>query len=426
MSLPSVQRQARRVHPGRAFALASAALAVGLVLAGCGCSKPVDRWPDGALLLADTGALRQLLGRLSRSERGRNAEVDPDGEGGLDGTPLSRHAAALSASLPGCPLVEGRATTGRIAELWDHLQCRDTESVFAPLRRARGDRDVALVVPYAATHAIVTLAVFDGGDVALEVRLPEEAALGLAGLAVPGARPPGTPALSDGDSLVHVRIRPANGLDLASLVPDGSQGAQLFRLKSTLFSGLVLDGVWEAAVYVPEPGRPMPRAALALGFSRRGPAVSAMESFIADLQTTWPVQRTPFRVGVRDAATEATGAGADGQSVAEGACLLDLNVLPDLAPCYVATDRSLIVGWNPGSVRKALDGGARELAGLGDASGAVVRLHRFPEADRILSDATGESHFLPRSYPWQRVVARGGPKDSGYRVRVQFESRPST
>ncbi len=97
--------------------------------------------------------------------------------------------------------------------------------------------------------------------------------------------------------------------------------------------------------------------------------------------------------------------------------------MPDLAPCYVATERALVVGWNPASLHKALDGARPELEDLGDTGGAVVHLERFAEADRILSSALPvDLASPPRGYPWRRVVVTGGPVESSVRLRLRFET----
>ena len=127
---------------------------------------------------------------------------------------------------------------------------------------------------------------------------------------------------------------------------------------------------------------------------------------VGNLQESWPVARTFFRL-----------------AEAEGACLLDLAIMPGLAPCYVATERALIVGWNPASLRKALDGRSGERDGLGDFSGAIIHLDRFGDADRILSSALS-TEMRPHStqYPWKRITAKGAPESSGFRLRLRFES----
>ena len=96
-----------------------------------------------------------------------------------------------------------------------------------------------------------------------------EAVRGAHALLLPGDESPGPDVLSGSQRLFHARARPEGGLDFASLVPEGSQADRMFLLKSELFAGAVLDGTWEAAIYLPEDGEPTPRAALALGFTHR-------------------------------------------------------------------------------------------------------------------------------------------------------------
>jgi hypothetical protein len=135
-----------------------------------------------------------------------------------------------------------------------------------------------------------------------------------------------------------------------------------------------------------------------------------MEDFIGNLQESWPVARTFFRLGDAD-----------------GACLLDLAIMPGLAPCYVATDRALIIGWNAASLRKALDGHSGERDGLGDANRAIIYLDRFADADRILSASLQtEAAPQPTQYPWSRITAKATPDASGYRLRFRFESERGT
>ena len=108
------------------------------------------------------------------------------------------------------------------------------------------------------------------------------------------------------------------------------------------------------------------------------------------------MHRTPFVVGD-----------------APGACLLDLTVLPELAPCYVATQRALVFGWNPASLRRALR--ATPPAALGEASSLHVELARFPEADSVLAGASGRE---PREYPWRALRADGRQENGRYVFRI--------
>ena len=375
------------------------ATALGLVAAawiatGCGEIDAMERWPSGAALLGNTRSLERLLELVAQ----------------LEGTPLARRAEQARALLPNCATVEGRAESGRISDLWTGLGCATESPDLVALEQARNASDLALSVPIAGDHWLATLSISPRGDIEIELRLPRAAGDGLASFALPGEKAAGAVELSESETLFHARVRPRGGLDLASLVPSDSQGARLFRLKSELFAGVALDGVWEAAIYLPEEGDPMPRTALALNFSHRAAAIEAMEKFIDDLQESWPVARSFFRLGE-----------------AEGACLLDLAIMPDLAPCYVATERALIVGWNPASLRKALDGHGDEPDGLGESSGAIIYLDRFDKADRILSSALSierSPHSTP--YPWKRITAKGAPDPSGFRLQLRFESSLST
>lgn len=372
-----------------ALRIAALALACGLLVASrCQSGSVGDAWPDGALLVAQRDGLVAVLERFRR----------------LDRTPLARWSADVLAALPACPLVAARAE--HADGLWSGLHCSDPAD---PLQALRDGRDVAFALPLAGGRAIGFADVEPDGRVTLDATLPGALTGGALGLALPGARPPGEPVLSGSDTLLHARVRPANGLDLASLVPEGSQGAQMFRLKSRLFAGAVLDGVWELAVYLPEEGSAMPRIALAVGFDARAAAVAAMDAFVDELQQTWPVSRSPFRV-----------------DAGEGACLLDLKLLPDLAPCYVATESQLIVGWSPASVRKATDGGSgafRSESALRARGGVVVDLSRFADADRILSRALSMRAATPaHGYPWSRVVASGSSAGGETQLRVRLSS----
>jgi hypothetical protein len=377
-----------RPHPPRFRA--AGLLALSLALWCCG-GPPAPRWPDGASLVARRDALDRLLERLA----------------GLRDTPLARRALALRAALPACPILEARAASGRLADALAELACAPSGDA-GPLGRVhelRGERDLAFALPLAGGgHAIGSAALAASGDLELDVSLPAGALRGASRLLLPGGTPPGPGVLSSDGTLVHARLRPEGGLDLASLVDEREQAARLFRLKSDLFSGAVLDGTWELAIYAPAEGRAMPDAALAVGFALKAPAVAVMEEFLGEIRETWPVRRSPFEVGA-----------------AGGACLLDLALLPELAPCYVADERALVVGWNPASLRRALAPGPRRTEG-----GAVVDLERIADVDARLAAAAAES---PRAlaaapalaWPWRRLHASGERRDDGLHLRVVLE-----
>ncbi|UCE86442.1 MAG: hypothetical protein JSU66_01510 [Deltaproteobacteria bacterium] len=371
----------------RAFALA--ALLAGLALQ-TSCVRPLEaELPAGALLGGDAVALRSLLTRLER----------------LEGTPLARRAQELATRLEGCDEFAGWARDGRLETLLDQLACGRLGSLPA-LEALRGVDDLAFVAPVGHGARLAGSATVAGdGSVALDARILGAALDGLAGFVLPSDEPAGVPVLSTARTLAHGRFRAANGLDIAALVPRGSQGDQLFRLKSELFAGAVLDGTWEAAVYLPEEARMMPELAVAFGFRARAAVVAAVESFLRDLQSVWPVHRTPFAVGDR-----------------EGACLLDLRILPEFAPCYVAAERAIVVGFNPSSVRTALAAVAARDGAAADG-GLVLNLGRFREADdRLRRTIAPNSPPVNLDYAWERLAARGYRHGDGYRIRVELRS----
>ena len=130
---------------------------------------------------------------------------------------------------------------------------------------------------------------------------------------------------------------------------------------------------------------------------------------MSDLQAAWPVHRSDFALGAN-----------------RGACLLDLNILPDLAPCYVATDAALVIGWNPISLRQALAADradAHAAGGTHPHSGISIDLARIPEADARLAQLAPPDAPAPPtgSYPWRRL--RADAERDGDVVRVQVELR---
>jgi len=364
-------------------------------LALAGCEKPVEGgWPEGALLVARRAALVSLLDRL----------------GALEGTPLSHAATALAAGLPDCAVVEAWAPSGRVADLATTFRCREHPSPLEALHRARGGDDLVFALPTGDGSPLRGTAKLEGGDVALELRWREPPGQGALGLLLPGGEESGPELLAAGSRLAHARVRPEAGVDIAALVPADSQADRLFRMRADLFAGAVLDGTWEGALYLPRSGRALPRAALALGFSLRAPAVAAAERFVADLTHTWPVRRVDFAL-----------------NGAPGACLLDLEVLPELAPCYVATDRALVVGWNANSLEVALaDTGASP--GEHETAGRVeLDLALFAEADALLA-----RHLPPEArprvahWPWRRVLAQGRTENGELRVHVRLQEGADT
>lgn len=359
------------------------------LLCACGSGEPeAPAEPAGLLVVARTPGLSRLLEQLAT----------------MEGTPLAREARLLADTLPKCGLVEGRSADASLAGLRGQLACAPPRSALPRLHAELGSATVAFAAP--ERHGLrvrgrISIDTLDHAEV--EITIPTELARGAAAMLLPGGEPPGPGILSGTDTLLHARLRPKNGLDLSELIPDGGQGDRMFRLKSRLFAGAVLDGTWEAAVYLPATGSTMPRAALALGFRSRGAAVAAADEFVGQLEETWSMRRAPF---------ETAGA--------RGACLPELRILPDFSPCYVATDDALVVGWNPDSVTKALDG---RVGALGRTGGVLMELARFPEADARMAQAAGVPPEALSPAPWGRVRAFGRTAEDGVQLRLHLEAR---
>jgi len=355
-----------------------------IALAGAGCAGETrPSLPPGAHVVADGPALRGLLARLE----------------GLEGTPLGRQARTLGERTAGCATVVGSAADGDPRALADALACGGR--VAPALARVRGDAELLAILPLGAERRLVVRGGRTGSGLVLEARLDPPDLPARAALLAPAPGPVGPAVLDAEGALVHARVRPRDGLDLAKLVPEGSQGDRLFRLRSALFSSAVLGGVWEIAAYMPRAGEPLPPLAVALDVRRRDAAIEAAERFLSDLGEAWPVHRTPARFG---------------SPPVPGACLLDLNILPGFAPCYAATERALVVGWNPASVERALPSSAPAVDG---PSRLTVRLDRLDEADRRLRATRGlaPDAGVHRTWGWQRlrVAAAAGGEGTGRR-----------
>jgi hypothetical protein len=359
-----------------------------LVLTACTDRAREPAVPGGAWVSGRSAALRAIAERVA----------------GLEGTPVGREARALAASLPECALVDGHAPDGDLAAALGGLACRDPAGPFAALDRERGARDLLFAQPVGSTGELLRGALAVRGDALdLELRWPEAEASGALTLLLPGDDAAGPGVLSSTDRLLSLRVRPADGFHVASLVPAGSQGDQLFALRGRLFAGAVLDGTWEAAAYLPRDGDPLPAMALAVGFRLRAAAVAAADRFVADLEARWPVHRSAFEL-----------------SGARGACLLDLNILPRFAPCYVATERALVVGWNRDSVRRALSGGSRA-TDIDAPARLDLDLELFERADEILArHVPGARRRSATRWPWRRVEAEARRDGDALFLRVAF------
>ena len=380
------------------------------LLEGCADrSHRDDDWPRGASIVARREALDRLFTLLTRFE----------------GTPLARFAAERKNALPECPNLEGRNEGGDLSAAFADLGCGSGAGPLSPLHAGLAENDIVFALPLASSRESPDAPRLRGearvepsGAIALRIALPKGSISGPISLLIPGDTAPGPSLLSRREELVHARIRPDRTLDIASLIPDGGQADRLFRLKSALFAGAFLEGSWEVAVYLPRRDHRTPRVALSLGVKSQAAASAAMEGFVDELRRSWPIHRTSFAVGA-----------------ARGACLLDLRILPEFAPCFVATGQALVAGWNPDSVRHALSGGASP--GLGENGELVLELGRFGRADALFAEAagldaknatpdSGPARYRAADIPWSRVVATRTGSGKHIEIDFRFESGAGT
>ena len=108
---------------------------------------------------------------------------------------------------------------------------------------------------------------------------------------------------------------------------------------------------------------------------------------------------------------------------ATGACLLDLNILPDFAPCYVATEHALVIGWNAASLVPAMASSREFPPGAADAaSSAVLDFAHFAATDAILTEhLAADPPADGGTLPWRKLVARGTREENTLQIRVALE-----
>lgn len=389
-------RKGERPGPG----LCSALLCLWL-FAGCGSEHPESALPSGHWLYGDARAISDILESLEE----------------LHETPAARFAARLRERLVDCDGFLAHAA-GDASQAWlDEVHCAATRQVPESLVALRAEGDLAFVYELEPGRQVSgRLERMSTGAISIIASLDVPTETSLAGLLIPGEEPAGAPALSAAETLVHARLRPASGLNVAALVSENSQADQMFRLRSELFLGQVLDGTWEVAIYMPREGRVTPPVALALDYSLRPAAKAAMEQFVAELEATWPIHHSEHSQQLQPVAGV-----PNEERRAEGACFHDLRLLPDLTPCYVVTDRSIVLGWNAQSLALALDSSA-ELTSFEGGGGLVVHLDRLPEADRRLQQQLGGREVMAKfDYVWDQLRIDGSNDGKRLEVRIRLE-----
>jgi hypothetical protein len=368
-------------------------LAATLLIAACR-RAPEDALPDGTLWAGDAQAARAFLGAVQQLAR----------------TPAALRAHDLDRRLAGCQRFVAFCPAGKACSLAATLSCHPAGALAAQAdaaragaswifaHRAEGSRFTAWAAPAADGALRLRATLVDDGEGAQAQ--PWEALL-------PARRAAAPALLDDRHSLLHLRLRSDRGLASFRQSDTGGWAGKLFGLESGLLAAMALEGTTELAVYEPLPGQLIPPMALAVAVRQREGATAALERLLAGVHDRWGATRSPWQLGPY-----------------RGACLSDLNVLPELAPCYVATDRALVMGWNPLSVAVALLQAPEPGAPAGEGSALVVHLDRFALADERLrqayataGDATpAEDPGQPRpGYPWSRLTLSGTKGWSSYR-----------
>ena len=376
---------------GTASRALAASLALALALLGVGCAGDQEpARPAGVHLIANGEAMARALAAAGR----------------LAGTPLGDSSADALEVAQSCPMVWASAPSGLLADLLGQLRCGTPADELAPLVSAARGAEVAIASGSGGPWSIFLGAV-DGADtLSGELSFPKDHR-GMATLLVPGASAPGSPVLSREGAALRGRMRVRGGVDVDKLKTKGKTSEKM-KLPDFggLMSGALLNGVWELAVYAPPPERTVPRLALALGVSSTRATRAAMDALLTELEQTWQLHRSAFRIGED-----------------EGACLLDLTVLPDLAPCWLQAGDHLVIGWNQETLQHALAADRPRDETLA-AGRFIVDFATMTPIDEALSRAAfpGETpQAFP--YPWTELVLDGAGEG---KVKLALRVRGAT
>jgi hypothetical protein len=278
----------------------------------------------------------------------------------------------------------------------------------------QGDADLVFLVPLGApandgnvaSRLIGTVRSEPDGTLRMSARFDPLPTGALGSLVVPSAEGAGPAVLNPSNTLVHGRIRPHAGLDIASLVPRDSQGDSMFKLKSRIFSSAILDGSLEFAIYLPEDGQMIPPTVVAVGTRVEAAAVEAMDAFVASMSRTWKFRHVPASFGEY-----------------RGVCMVEMQLYSEFDPCYAAAKGMILIGWNRRALLRALEPGSGP--GPSTHGGVVAHLDRFATADAALHHAWVPDSPLPQlEYAWHRLEAELRRVGDDVRLQLVLEGRP--
>lgn len=327
--------------------------------AACAAPDPTAALPDEGFFASTGTALGQAAECLS----------------GFPASPAAKAAERWRELALSCPgEVYG---TGPLAAL--EVRCQAAPAEVLALRQGKAAAFGAPRTAAGVVHGTLSAPTTTGWQAEIRVPLPDE--LGPLSLVIPAAEGPGPNVLSNAKAVVHARIRPESGIDIASLVPADTQADNLFNLKSALLSRAVLSGTWELAIYPAPKGQIMPQVALSVGVHAAA-AGPALDTFATQLREKWNVQRVPTSVGAW-----------------QGECIRGMRILPGLEPCWLMDDQSLVIGWNQTALEQGV-GGAPTPLDLGGRSGMALDFAAMAMADALLAaEVQPVAQFAPIRYP---------------------------
>jgi hypothetical protein len=367
------------------WALVAAAVALG------GCARdPGESLPDGTLLAGETAALLPLLRGLEH----------------FTGSPAALAARRLEAKLAGCKSFLAHCPPGDACSLGAVATCEVAGEVASAAAAVRGDAGWLFSHRSAERRFTSWGSVEPGGGLTIRALLAEDGGEPQPWQALlPADEAPAAPLLSSRGALLQLRLRADRGDEaLAALAPPEAAQEHL-GLAGNALAGLALEGTTEVALFEPAAGESIPPLALALHTRLRDAAARGMESVLTGVRSRWPVSREGW---TRDDST--------------GACLSNLNVLPGLAPCYLSTERALVLGWNRRAVELAL--AAAPTGPAPERSELTLDLARLPVADAIVHASFERKRvWVGRPYPWSRLHVAGQATRDGYELTLQLSAR---
>ena len=336
----------------------------------------------------------------------------------LEGSAAGREGAQLRDALEAldCAEVVAQRTPSGEGGAGDvRFECAGPEpSLPALLSEIRAERGASLIAARADAeriHFIATAQRDASASLTVDVEFAAALATGALALAIPSEEAPAPSELNGDDRLLHMHLRPRDGLDLSALASAGGQGDEMFGLRDRLFSRAVLGGSWELAVYLPreaqggQPPSGTPGVALALELANASIAAAALDAFVERLTRVWPIRRSPL---------DPASLPASWRQAFDAACFPGLRILPELAPCWAARDESLVIAWNRATLQHALEG-SRSAAPA--SSSLQAELAHFEEADERLRTALAPASLpVGLVYPWQRLRVTARARDAGDRI----------